>query len=112
MRFLGDANRISGIARGGKVFVGKAEVPFAYSRDDGPVDIYARPNDLEWEDLHDGIPAQVTRVLDRAGDRRVIASTMEGDQLEFDVPPETAVEAGDHGHIVIRRAKIFPADRT
>ncbi len=111
MRFLGDANRISGIARGGKVFVGKAEVPFAYSRDDGPVDIYARPNDLEWEDLHDGIPAQVTRVLDRAGDRRVIASTMEGDQLEFDVPPETAVEAGDHGHIVIRRAKIFPADR-
>ncbi|KQQ60930.1 sulfate ABC transporter ATP-binding protein [Rhizobium sp. Leaf311] len=109
MRFLGDANRISGIARGGKVFVGKAEVPFAYSRDDGPVDIYARPNDLEWEDLHDGIPAQVTRVLDRAGDRRVIASTMEGDQLEFDVPPETAVEAGDHGHIVIRRAKIFPA---
>ncbi|WP_284759528.1 sulfate/molybdate ABC transporter ATP-binding protein [Agrobacterium sp. fls2-241-TYG-188a] len=112
MRFLGDANRISGIARGGKIFVGKAEVPFAYSRDDGPVDIYARPNDLEWEDLHDGIPAQVTRVLDRAGDRRVIASTMEGDQLEFDVPPETAVEAGDHGHIVIRRAKIFPADRT
>ncbi len=111
MRFLGDANRISGVARGGKVFVGKAEVPFAYSRDDGPVDIYARPNDLEWEDLHDGIPAQVTRVLDRAGDRRVIASTMEGDQLEFDVPPETAVEAGDHGHIVIRRAKIFPADR-
>ncbi|UHS62356.1 sulfate/molybdate ABC transporter ATP-binding protein [Agrobacterium vaccinii] len=109
MRFLGDANRISGTARSGKIFVGKAEVPFAYSQADGPVDIYARPNDLEWEDLHDGIPAQVTRVLDRAGDRRVIASTTEGDLLEFDVPPETAVEAGDHGHIVIRRAKIFPA---
>ncbi|NTE89132.1 sulfate/molybdate ABC transporter ATP-binding protein [Agrobacterium rubi] len=109
MRFLGDANRISGTARSGKIFVGKAEVPFAYGQADGPVDIYARPNDLEWEDLHDGIPAQVTRVLDRAGDRRVIASTTEGDLLEFDVPPETAVEAGDHGHIVIRRAKIFPA---
>jgi sulfate transport system ATP-binding protein len=109
MRFLGDANRISGTARAGKVFVGSAEVPFAYGKADGPVDIYARPNDLEWEDLHDGIPAQVTRVLDRAGDRRVIASTMEGDLLEFDVPPETAVEAGDRGHIVIRRAKIFPA---
>ncbi|SCX23394.1 Sulfate/thiosulfate import ATP-binding protein CysA [Agrobacterium sp. DSM 25558] len=109
MRFLGDANRISGTARAGKVYVGSAEVPFAYGQADGPVDIYARPNDLEWEDLHDGIPAQVTRVLDRAGDRRVIASTTEGDLLEFDVPPETAVEAGDHGHIVIRRAKIFPA---
>ena len=109
MRFLGDANRISGTARAGKVFVGSAEVPFAYSKADGPVDIYARPNDLEWEDLHDGIPAEVTRVLDRAGDRRVIASTTEGDLLEFDVPPETAVEAGDRGHIVIRRAKIFPA---
>lgn len=109
MRFLGDANRISGTARSGKIFVGTAEVPFAYSQADGPVDIYARPNDLEWEDLHDGIPAQVTRVLDRAGDRRVIASTTEGDLLEFDVPPETAVEAGDYGHIVIRRAKIFPA---
>ncbi|KAA3512927.1 sulfate/molybdate ABC transporter ATP-binding protein [Agrobacterium rosae] len=109
MRFLGDANRISGTARSGKVFVGSAEVPFAYGQADGPVDIYARPNDLEWEDLHDGIPAQVTRVLDRAGDRRVIASTTEGDLLEFDVSPETAVEAGDRGHIVIRRAKIFPA---
>lgn len=109
MRFLGDANRIQGTARSGKVFVGSAEVPFAYGQADGPVGIFARPNDLEWEDLHGGIPAQVTRVLDRAGDRRVIASTMEGDLLEFDVPPETNVEAGDHGHIVIRRAKIFPA---
>ena len=109
MRFLGDANRIQGVARAGKVFVGSAEVPFAYGQADGPVEIFARPNDLEWEDLHGGIPAQVTRVLDRAGDRRVIASTMEGDLLEFDVPPETNVEAGDHGHIVIRRAKIFPA---
>lgn len=109
MRFLGDANRIQGTARSGKVFVGSAEVPFAYGQSDGPVEIFARPNDLEWEDLHGGIPAQVTRVLDRAGDRRVIASTMEGDLLEFDVPPETNVEAGDQGHIVIRRAKIFPA---
>ena len=109
MRFLGDSNRIQGVARAGKVFVGSAEVPFAYGQADGPVEIFARPNDLEWEDLHGGIPAQVTRVLDRAGDRRVIASTMEGDLLEFDVPPETNVEAGDHGHIVIRRAKIFPA---
>ncbi|NTF33007.1 sulfate/molybdate ABC transporter ATP-binding protein [Rhizobium skierniewicense] len=109
MRFLGDANRISGTARAGKVFVGSAEVPFAYSHGDGPVDIYTRPNDLEWGDLHDGIPAQVTLVLDRAGDRRVIAATTEGDLLEFDVPPETAIEAGGHGHIIIRRAKIFPA---
>ncbi|MCI9864365.1 sulfate/molybdate ABC transporter ATP-binding protein [Rhizobium skierniewicense] len=111
MRFLGDANRIQGTARSGKVFVGSAEVPFAYGQADGPVEIFARPNDLEWEDLHGGIPAQVTRVLDRAGDRRVIASTMEGDLLEFDVPPETNVEAGDHGHIVIRRAKIFPSEK-
>ncbi|WP_320198069.1 sulfate/molybdate ABC transporter ATP-binding protein [Agrobacterium sp. rho-13.3] len=112
LRFLGDANRISGVARAGKVFVGAAEVPFAYRQADGPVDIYARPGDLEWEDLHDGIPAQVTRVLDRAGERRVIAATNEGDLLEFDVPPETEVEAGDRGHVVIRRAKIFPSEKS
>ena len=109
MRFLGDANKVSGVARGGKVYVGDSELQFAYGAADGPVDIYARPSDLEWEDLHDGIPAQVTRVLDRAGERRVIASTRNGDILEFDVPPENTVEAGERGHVIIRRAKIFPA---
>jgi sulfate transport system ATP-binding protein len=108
MRFLGDANRITGVARGGKVFAGNVELQFAYGAGDGPVDIYARPSDLEWEELHEGIPATVTRVLDRAGERRVIASTQGGDILEFDVPPENSVEAGDRGHVVVRRAKIFP----
>ncbi|MCZ7852227.1 sulfate/molybdate ABC transporter ATP-binding protein [Agrobacterium salinitolerans] len=109
MRFLGDANRVSGVARGGKVYVGDNELPFSYSQGDGAVDIYARPGDLEWEDLHDGIPASVARVLDRAGERRVIASTDGGDLLEFDVPPENDVAAGDRGSVIIRRAKIFPA---
>jgi sulfate/thiosulfate transport system ATP-binding protein len=67
MRFLGDANRVSGVARGGKVYVGDNELPFSYAQGDGAVDIYARPGDLEWEDLHEGIPASVARVLDRAG---------------------------------------------
>lgn len=67
------------------------------------------PGDLEWEDLHEGIPASVSRVLDRAGERRVIASTDGGDLLEFDVPPENDVAAGDRGSVIIRRAKIFPA---
>ncbi|TZG34588.1 sulfate/molybdate ABC transporter ATP-binding protein [Agrobacterium sp. B1(2019)] len=109
MRFLGDANRVSGVARGGKVYVGDNELPFSYAQGDGAVDIYARPGDLEWEDLHDGIPASVARVLDRAGERRVIASTDGGDLLEFDVPPENDVAAGDRGSVIIRRAKIFPA---
>lgn len=110
LKFLGDANRISGIAKGGKVYVGTTELEFAYSDSEGPVDIYARPGDLEWEDLHEGVPANVIRVLDRPGDRRVIALTDSGDQLEFDVPPENTVRAGDKGHVVIRRAKIFPAE--
>ncbi|MBB4401670.1 MULTISPECIES: sulfate/molybdate ABC transporter ATP-binding protein [Rhizobium/Agrobacterium group] len=109
MRFLGDANRVSGVARGGKVYVGESELPFSYAQGDGAVDIYARPGDLEWEDLHEGIPASVARVLDRAGERRVIASTDGGDLLEFDVPPENDVAAGDRGSVIIRRAKIFPA---
>ena len=109
MRFLGDTNRVSGVARGGKVYVGHNELPFSYAQGDGAVDIYARPGDLEWEDLHEGIPASVARVLDRAGERRVIASTDGGDLLEFDVPPENDVAAGDRGSVIIRRAKIFPA---
>ncbi|EHH05036.1 sulfate ABC transporter ATP-binding protein [Agrobacterium tumefaciens CCNWGS0286] len=109
MRFLGDANRVSGVARGGKVYVGDNELPFSYAQGDGVVDIYARPGDLEWEGLHEGIPASVARVLDRAGERRVIASTDGGDILEFDVPPENDVAAGDRGSVIIRRAKIFPA---
>ncbi len=109
MTFLGDTNKVSGVAKNGKVYVGNTEVQFAYGQSDGAVEIYARPADLEWEDLHDGIPAQVMRVLDRAGERRVIATTRQGDLLEFDVPPESSVEAGDQGHVVIRRAKIFPA---
>ncbi len=109
MRFLGDANRVAGVARGGKVYVGENELPFSYAQGDGAVDIYARAGDLEWEDLHDGIPASVERVLDRAGERRVIASTDGGDILEFDVPPENDVAAGDRGSVIIRRAKIFPA---
>ncbi|MES4989991.1 sulfate/molybdate ABC transporter ATP-binding protein [Agrobacterium radiobacter] len=109
MRFLGDANRVSGVARSGKVYVGDNELPFSYAQGDGAVDIYARPGDLEWEDLHEGIPASVARVLDRAGERRAIASTDGGDILEFDVPPENDVAAGDRGSVIIRRAKIFPA---
>jgi len=109
MRFLGDANRVPGVARGGKIYVGDNELPFSYGHGDGAVDIYARPGDLEWEDLHEGIPASVERVLDRAGERRVIVSTDGGDILEFDVPPENDVTAGDRGSVIIRRAKIFPA---
>ncbi len=109
MRFLGDANQVSGIARGGKVYVGDNELPFSYAQPDGAVEIYARPADLEWEDLHQGIPASVSRVLDRPGERRVIATIDGGDLLEFDVPPENDVAAGDRGSIIIRRAKIFPA---
>ena len=36
-------------------------------------------------------------------------SCQPGDLLEFDVPPENDVAAGDRGSVIIRRAKIFPA---
>jgi sulfate transport system ATP-binding protein len=107
MRFLGDANRISGVARNGKVFSADVELPLSYDAANGPVEIYARPGDLEWSPSDAGIPVTVSRVLDRAGERRIIASTDAGDALEFDVAPETQVQAGERGNIQLRRGKVF-----
>ena len=110
MRFLGDTNRIGGLARGGDVYVGETKLAFAYEAADGPVDVYVRPCDLDWVAAGEGVSARVVRVLDRAGERRIVAVAQTGDTLEFDVPPETAVNPGDEGHVQFRRAKIFPAD--
>ncbi|PWE57879.1 sulfate ABC transporter ATP-binding protein [Metarhizobium album] len=108
MRFLGDTNTLSTTVRAGKALLPAGEID-APGCADGPADVYVRPNDLDWALDGAGIPASVRQVLDRPGNRRVIAATDQGDALEFDVAPETEVRAGDRGMVRIRRARVFPA---
>jgi sulfate transport system ATP-binding protein len=53
------------------------------------------------------VAAVVTRVLDRPGERRIIATAASGEALEFDVEPERDVLAGEAGFVTLRRAKVF-----
>jgi sulfate/thiosulfate transport system ATP-binding protein len=107
MKFLGDANRLAGEARGGRAFVGDADVAAANDVADGPAEIFARPRDLDWSKAGPGIAATVERVLDRPGERRIIATAVTGEALEFDVEPEQVVTAGETGFVTLRRAKVF-----
>ncbi|MGN7294153.1 sulfate/molybdate ABC transporter ATP-binding protein [Rhizobium sp. SAFR-030] len=107
LKFLGDANRLTGTVIGGRALVGEADVA-ASDLADGPAEIFARPRDLDWSATGPGLAATVTRVLDRPGERRVIATASTGEPLEFDVEPEQAVSAGDTGFVTLRRAKVFP----
>lgn len=106
LKFLGDANRLTGEVLGGVVRAGGAEVA-ADGVADGPAEIYARPRDLDWSEVGPGVEATVTAVLDRPGERRVVAATNSGEPLEFDVEPELDVAAGDKGFVTLRRAKVF-----
>ncbi len=106
MRFLGDTNSLQTVVKDGKALLPAGEID-APGCPDGPADVFVRPNDLDWAPDGAGIPADVRQVLDRPGNRRIIAATRNGDVLEFDVAPETAVHAGDHGMVHIRRAKVF-----
>ncbi|MCO5731755.1 sulfate/molybdate ABC transporter ATP-binding protein [Rhizobium sp. SSA_523] len=106
MRFLGDANRLSGHVRDGRALADGAEVA-APGIADGPAEIYARPSDLDWSPEGPGVAAAVTRVLDRPGGRRIIAATAAGEPLEFDVEPEREIRAGETGFVTLRRAKVF-----
>ncbi|TWF52144.1 sulfate/molybdate ABC transporter ATP-binding protein [Neorhizobium alkalisoli] len=106
MKFLGDANVLSADVRDGRAYAGGAEVDAAGIAD-GKAELYARPADLDWQANGPGIAARITRVMDRPDSRRVLAETESGEQLEFDVEPEQAVEAGDGGFVTLRRAKVF-----
>ncbi len=108
MRFLGDANRLSANVRGGQAFVGETAIE-AEASSDGPAEIYLRPGDIEWQPAGEGLAASVVRVLDRPGSRRVLATVEGGAALEFDVPPETDVRAGQEGRLTIKRARLYPA---
>lgn len=106
LKFLGDANRLTGEVQNGVARAGGSEVA-ARGLIDGPAEIYARPRDLEWSSVGPGVEATVQRVLDRPGERRVVAVTAKGETLEFDVEPEIDVVAGQSGYVTVRRAKVF-----
>ena len=108
LNFLGDSNRISATVTKGRAIAGDTDVA-APGIPDGPANIFARPRDLDWSPTGPGIRATVTRVLDRAGERRVIAETENGEALEFDLDPEREVTAGDIGYATLHRAKVFAA---
>lgn len=107
MRFLGDTNTIPTVVRDGKAVVAGSTID-APGCADGPADIFLRPNDLSWsDDDRRGIPATVTRVIDRPGSRRLLASTSSGDTLELDVPPDLLISASKLGYVTILRSRIF-----
>lgn len=106
MKFLGDANVIAAEVRDGRAYAGDVSVEAAGVAD-GRGEIYARPTDLDWSDAGPGIAATISRVLDRADGRRVLATTTAGEALEFDVEPERGVKAGEAGFVTLRRAKVF-----
>ena len=106
MKFLGDTNRLEGVVHEGAAEFSGAKLA-AQGFADGPVEIFLRPGDLGWEVSGEGIPAKIMRVLDRPGGRRVLARTGDGQTMEIDVAPETAVAQGEDGVITIRRGSVF-----
>ncbi|MNV12334.1 Sulfate/thiosulfate import ATP-binding protein CysA [compost metagenome] len=108
MKFLGDANVIAAEVKDGRAYVCGLSVEAADVAD-GRGELYARPSDIDWSEQGPGIAAEITRVLDRADGRRVLAITAAGEALEFDVEPERMVKAGDAGFVTLRRAKAFAA---
>ncbi|WVT75710.1 sulfate/molybdate ABC transporter ATP-binding protein (plasmid) [Sinorhizobium chiapasense] len=108
MKFLGDANMLAADVRDGKAYADGAVIDAA-GLADGKAELYARPGDLDWAPQGAGIAATISRVMDRPGGRRVIATTQEGVHLELDLEPERAVTSGDNGFVTLRRAKVFAA---
>ncbi|MDH4988853.1 sulfate/molybdate ABC transporter ATP-binding protein [Aminobacter anthyllidis] len=108
MNFLGDTNRFTAAVSGGVARLGDATIP-APGFSDGPVEIFLRPSDLGWNVSGEGIPATVTRVIDRPAGRRILAVTASGEAVELDVAPETQVSAQDKGIITIERARVYAA---
>jgi len=107
-RFLGDTNHLQAAVAGEQTMLGGAAIAAPGVRD-GAADLYVRPADLQWTHDTNGIPATVTRVIDRPDSRRVLAKLDSGEPVELDVSPETNVARGDRGYLHIQRANIFAA---
>ncbi|BCH21121.1 sulfate/molybdate ABC transporter ATP-binding protein [Mesorhizobium sp. L-8-3] len=108
MNFLGDANRLAVTVTGGAADLDGTRIA-APGVPDGEAELFLSPNDLDWQPGGAGIPATILRVMDRMQARRVVAVSAGGRTLEFDVPPETSVRAGERGHVAIRNARVFAA---
>ncbi|GGA69515.1 sulfate/thiosulfate import ATP-binding protein CysA 2 [Nitratireductor aestuarii] len=107
-RFLGDANRFSGVSSNGRVTVAGVEVATA-AIPDGPAEMYVRPTDLIWSREGQGVPVRITRVLDRADGRRILAETEDGTHIEIDADVDLDVEAGQRGFVQVKRANVYGA---
>lgn len=108
MRFLGDTHTIAATAAGGRVSLGDVEIG-ADGVPDGRAEIFVRPGDLAWSDDGAGIPATVTRIIDRPGSRRVVATLAQGETVELDVAPERAISKGQSGGLLLLRSRVFPS---
>lgn len=106
MNFLGDANRLAVTVSADAVDLDGVRIP-ADGVPDGQAELFLLPGDLVWQPSGPGVPASVVRVIDRIQARRVVALSQGGQLLEFDAPPETAIQAGDRGHVEILKAKVF-----
>lgn len=106
MKFLGDTNVLSATVVNGEAHTGGTTIA-APGLADGKAEIHARPGDLDWSARGPGIAATISRVLDRPGGRRLMATAQTGEALELDVEPERGARAGDSGYVTVRRAKVF-----
>jgi len=106
MKFLGDTNMLPAEVRDGRAYAGGTAID-ASGLADGRAELYARPADLDWSVEGPGIPASITRILDRPDSRRVLVATETGEHLEFDVEPERALKSGEGGFVTLRRARVF-----
>jgi sulfate transport system ATP-binding protein len=108
MKFLGDTNHLRGLVKDGIGTIGGVSFD-AGDCPDGAADVYVRPSDLEWIADKLGIPAIVSRVIDRPDNRRLVVRVDSGETIELDVPPETMVHPGDSGALSITRMRVFTA---
>lgn len=108
MNFLGDANRLPVTVTAGAADLDGTRIA-APGVPDGQAELFLSPNDLDWQPGGGGVPATILRVIDHMQARRVVAVSEGGRTLEFDVTPETAVRAGERGHVTIRNARVFVA---
>ncbi|RWX81124.1 sulfate/molybdate ABC transporter ATP-binding protein [Neorhizobium lilium] len=106
MKFLGDANMLQAQVRDGRAYASGAAIEVG-GMADGKAELYARPADLDWSAHGPGIAASIDRILDRPDSRRVLATTENGEHLEFDVEPERPVRANERGFVTLRRARVF-----
>ena len=107
LALLGDTNAIAAEVRNGMAIVGNSVID-ASACADGPADVFLRPNDLSWS-VNDpaGIPATVTRVIDRPGSRRLLVAIGAGDMVELDVAPEVDISPSQRGYLTTLRARTF-----